>query len=76
MKQRIIELFDEYTHTAMPRRVFFRRLVVLAGSASAAIALLPLLENNYAKASLVDEADPRLKAIWLDPKVHRVSFQQ
>ena len=60
MKREIIELFDEYTHTALPRRVFFKRLVALAGSTAAATALLPLLENSYAKAALVDENDPHL----------------
>lgn len=60
MKQEIIELFDKYTHTAMPRRVFFKRLVALAGGTAAATALLPLLENNYAKAVMVDENDPQL----------------
>ena len=65
MKREIIELFDEYTHTALPRRVFFKRLVALAGSTAAATALLPLLENNYAKASLVDENDPQISAEFL-----------
>jgi carboxymethylenebutenolidase len=65
MKQKIIELFDEYTHTALPRRVFFKRLVALAGSTAAATALLPLLENNYAKASLVDEENPQLRTEFL-----------
>ncbi|MBI4782381.1 MAG: dienelactone hydrolase family protein [Oscillatoriophycideae cyanobacterium NC_groundwater_1537_Pr4_S-0.65um_50_18] len=60
MKQEIIDLFDEYTHKALPRRVFFKRLVVLAGGTAAATALLPLLENNYAKASMVAEDDPQL----------------
>jgi carboxymethylenebutenolidase len=65
MKQKIIELFDEYTHTALPRRVFFKRLVALAGSTAAATALLPLLENNYAKASLVDADNPQLSTEFL-----------
>ncbi|HEY9640685.1 MAG TPA: dienelactone hydrolase family protein [Coleofasciculaceae cyanobacterium] len=60
MKQEIIQLFDEYTHTALPRRVFFQRLVALAGGTAAATALLPLLENNYAKAGMVDEQDAQL----------------
>jgi carboxymethylenebutenolidase len=60
IQQKIIELFDEYTHTDLPRRVFFKRLVTLAGSTAAATALIPVLENNYAKASLVDENDPQL----------------
>ena len=65
MKQKIIDLFDEYTHTALPRRVFFTRLVALAGSTAAATALLPLLENNYAKAVMVDEKDPQLSTEFL-----------
>lgn len=60
MNRRIIELYDEYTHRPLERRTFLERLIVLAGSATAAYALLPLLEANYARAALVDPADPRL----------------
>lgn len=60
MKQEIIDLFDKYTHTSMPRRVFFQKLTVLAGSTAAATALLPLLKNSYAKAAIVSEDDPQL----------------
>lgn len=65
MNQKIVALFDEYTHTALPRRAFFKRLVVLAGSTAAATALLPLLENNYTKAATVDEKDPQLSTEFL-----------
>ncbi|NJR40448.1 MAG: dienelactone hydrolase family protein [Leptolyngbyaceae cyanobacterium CSU_1_4] len=65
MKQNIIDLFDEYTHTALPRRIFFKRLVALAGGTAAATALLPLLENSYAKAAIVDEKDPQLSTEFL-----------
>ena len=60
MDQRIIQLFDEYTHGGMTRRSFLDRLAVLAGGATAASALLPLLENNYAHAQIVAENDPRI----------------
>jgi carboxymethylenebutenolidase len=60
MDRKIIELYDEYTHRPLERRVFLQRLTVLAGSSAAAYALIPLLENNYARAALVDPADPRL----------------
>ncbi len=60
MNQAIINLYDEYTHRPLPRRVFMDRLTVLVGSASAAYALLPMLENNYARAAQVAETDPRL----------------
>jgi carboxymethylenebutenolidase len=60
MDRRIIELYDEYTHRPLERRVFLERLAVLVGGSSAAYALLPLLENNYAHATIVDPADARL----------------
>jgi carboxymethylenebutenolidase len=57
---RIIRLYDEYTHKPLERRVFLERLAVLAGGAAAAMTMLPLLENNYAQAAIVDPADPRV----------------
>jgi carboxymethylenebutenolidase len=60
MDQKIIDLYDEYTHELLDRREFLRRLSILTGSTVAAIALLPLLENNPAKAELVPKDDPRL----------------
>jgi carboxymethylenebutenolidase len=60
MDQKIIDLYDEYAHELLDRRQFLRRLSVLAGSTAGAIALLPLLENNNAKAEVVPKDDPRL----------------
>jgi carboxymethylenebutenolidase len=60
MDQRIINLYDNFTHGGMNRREFLDRLSELAGSAAAAVALLPLLQNNYAQAAIVAEGDPRL----------------
>jgi len=57
MDQRIINLFDEYTHKPLSRDSFLKRLAKLAGSTSAALALLPLLEVNYANAATVAEDD-------------------
>jgi carboxymethylenebutenolidase len=60
MDQKIINLFDTYTHGGMSRRAFLDKLAVMAGSTTAAMALLPVLENNYAFAAIVPEDDPRL----------------
>jgi carboxymethylenebutenolidase len=57
MDQRIINLFDEYTHKPLKRQEFISRLVKLTGSMTAAMAVLPLLEVNYANAQLVPEQD-------------------
>lgn len=62
MERSIIELYDEYTHAPLERRVFLDRLAKLAGGTAAAYALLPLLENNYAKAQIVAADDPGLKS--------------
>jgi carboxymethylenebutenolidase len=62
MDQRIIDLYDRFTHGGMSRRDFLDRLASLAGSAAAAVALLPLLQNNYAQAAIVAADDARLAA--------------
>jgi carboxymethylenebutenolidase len=62
MEQKIIDLFDRYTHGGMNRRDFLERLTLLAGSTAAATALLPALENNYAHAEVVAENDPDIVA--------------
>ena len=42
MKQEIIDLYDEFTHRGLDRRVFMARLAELAGgTAAAATACLP-----------------------------------
>ena len=60
MRQEIIRLYDDYTHERLDRRVFMDRLATLAGGTAAAAALLPILQNNYAKAAMVAEDDARL----------------
>jgi len=58
--QRLIDLFNRYTHGGMSRRAFLDRLTILAGGAAAASAALPLLEHNYALAETVADGDPRI----------------
>ena len=48
MDQRIINLYDEYTHKPLKRDDFFKKLILLTGSMAAATAVLPQLEGNYA----------------------------
>ena len=62
MDQRIIDLYDEYTHAPLPRRVFLERLAGLAGSAAAIPTILAAIEPNYARAAIVGEDDTRLAA--------------
>lgn len=60
MDQRIINLFDEYTHKPLTREEFIARLIKLTGSTAAAMSVLPLLEVNYAKAETVRPQDDRI----------------
>ena len=57
MDQKIINLYDEYTHKPLNRQEFLQRLVQLAGSTAAAMALLPMLESCYSRAAITTADD-------------------
>lgn len=66
MDQRIINLFDEYTHKPLTREEFIKRLITLTGSTAAALAVLPLLEVNYAQAATIAQQDDRLETSYIN----------
>ncbi len=53
MDQRIINLFDEYTHRPLSRKEFLDRLLLLAGSVALATTALSVLEPGYAQAATI-----------------------
>ncbi|MET0393254.1 MAG: dienelactone hydrolase family protein [Chitinophagaceae bacterium] len=57
MDQRIINLYDEYTHKPLTRNEFLRRLVLLTGSTAAALSILPMIEVNQAHAAVTSSND-------------------
>lgn len=61
MDQKIINLFDEYTHKPLKREDFLARLIKMAGGTAAAMAILPQLEGKYAFANQISEEDEDLK---------------
>lgn len=63
MDQRIINLYDEYTHSGISRKDFLKKLAVLTGGTAMALTVLPLLENNYAAAAETDEENLSLENI-------------
>ncbi len=65
MDQKIIDLYDKFTHGQIDRRAFLDRAALITGSAAAATALLPLLKNDYARAETVAETDPAIKTSTL-----------
>ena len=60
MDQKIINLYDEYTHKPLSRKDFMGRLAKLTGSMALAVTVLPLLESNYTLAETVSEQDEEL----------------
>lgn len=61
MDQKIIDLYDEFTHGGTTRRDFMQRLAMIAGGMPAAMALLQSLENDYTKAVRIAEDDSRIR---------------
>ena len=79
MDQKIINLYDSFTHSEINRKDFMKKLAVLTGSTTLALTVLPLLENNYAAAaSFYDDievenltfpgVDGEMKAVMAKPK--------
>ena len=66
MDQKIIDLYDDFTHGGMSRRSFLDKLAALAGSTAAASTVLTVLQNNYAQAQTIPETDPRIAAETVD----------
>jgi len=64
MDQKIINLYDSYTHSQINRKEFIKKLSILTGGTTIAMTMLPLLENNYATAaSLVDDSQLETETI-------------
>jgi carboxymethylenebutenolidase len=58
---RVVSLYNEYIHGAMPRRAFLARVSEIAGGVAAATALLAALEPDWARGQQVDPRDDRLE---------------
>ncbi len=83
MTQEIINLYDSYTHSQIKRKDFMKKLAILTGSTALALTILPLLENNYALGSVLNDdtidttnitypgTDGEMKAFLAKPKGKR-----
>ena len=60
MDPKYMDLYHEYARGGMSRRYFLERLAEVAGGTAAALALMPLLENQSAQAQIVPANDDRL----------------
>jgi carboxymethylenebutenolidase len=60
MDQKIIELYDDFTHRHLDRRLFLEQVTKLVGSSALAMSLMAALRSDYARAATVPVDDPRL----------------
>lgn len=63
MDQKIIKLYDSFTHSEINRKDFMKKLAVLTGSTALALTTLPLLESNYAAAASFHSDDIEVENI-------------
>ncbi len=61
MDQRIIELYDDFTHRHFDRRLFLEQVTKLVGSSAVAMALMSTIRSNYALAETIPANDARLQ---------------
>ena len=60
IRQEAIALYDRFTHEGMERRAFIRRMAAIAGSVTAAEALIASIAADPAAAAIVPADDKRL----------------
>jgi carboxymethylenebutenolidase len=65
MDEKITTIYADYKQGRTNRRDFVRKLAIVAGSSAAAMALLPVLEDNSLKASGDIQDDPELTSEFI-----------
>jgi carboxymethylenebutenolidase len=65
MEQKITGLYTDYRQGRTGRRQFIRKLTMFAGSTAAALALIPVLEENHLKSSAAPQDNKDLKTEFI-----------
>ncbi len=60
MDQKIIELYDDFTHRHLDRRLFIEQVTKLVGSSALAMTIMTALRSDYARAATIAVDDARL----------------
>jgi carboxymethylenebutenolidase len=60
MDQKIIDLYDDFTHRHLDRRLFIEQVTKLVGSSALAMTMMAALRSDYARAATVPVDDARL----------------
>src|ERR1051326_7852504 len=53
MDQRIIDLYDDFTHRHLDRRLFLEQVTKLVGSSALALTMMAALRSDYARAATI-----------------------
>ncbi len=67
MDQKIIELYDDFTHRHLDRRLFIEQVTKLVGSSALAMTIMAALRSDYARAA----TDPRRRCAAHDVRTSR-----
>jgi len=65
MESKISTLYDDFKKGLTSRREFIKKLTMITGSTAAAMALLPVIEENGAKAAAAIQDDPSLVTAFI-----------
>jgi carboxymethylenebutenolidase len=66
MEKKITTLYADYKQGRTNRRDFVKKLAIVAGSTAAAMALIPILEEDSLGASLSDQTDQDVKTEFIN----------
>ena len=66
MERKASELYENYRKGRTSRREFLKKLALVAGSTAAALALMPVLEDNHIKAADKSVQEPSLAAGFIN----------
>ncbi len=66
MDKKINDLYQEYKKGGIDRRSFLGKLAILAGGTTAAVSLLPNLEQNYAHANTPSFGDANIHSEFIE----------
>lgn len=66
MEKKITTLYADYKQGKTNRRDFVKKLAIVAGSTAAAMALIPILEEDSLGASLSDQTDQDVKTEFIN----------
>jgi carboxymethylenebutenolidase len=66
IKQEVFDLYDDYAHSRISRRVFMQRLSAYAVGGLTVTSLMGFLMPDYVSTLQVEPDDPRLKSEYIN----------